>query len=115
MSISTQATPIQNPTPSDSHCVVDLSLNNTELYAGCEIEIVAGRANLKTPVAEAVELVGANISKWVSDRDVRETVTLTGPMAVWSYLVVFHAVVHAFREVQYNDGRNGSVVVARHG
>jgi hypothetical protein len=36
-------------------------------------------------------------------------------MAVWSYLVVFHAIVHAFSEVKYNDGRSDDVVIARHG
>lgn len=96
---------------------IDLSLSNIELYQGCAIEVVAGRANLTTPVAEAIEIVGANIAALVSavPSSARGTVVLTGPMAVWSYLVVFHAVVHAFREVVYDDGRSGPVVVARHG
>ena len=96
---------------------IDLSLSNTELYRGCAIEVVAGRANLSTPIAEAVELVGANIAALVGAIPAaeRQQVVLTGPMAVWSYLVVFHAVVHSFREVIYDDGRSGPVVVARHG
>lgn len=95
---------------------VNLALTS-ELYNGCAIETVAGRQNLTTPITEAIEIIGANIAKMVESipRAERDTVVLTGPMAVWSYLVVFHAVVHAFKEVQYDDGRSGSVVIARHG
>lgn len=96
---------------------IDLSLNNADLYNGTEIEEVAGRLNLKTPVKEAVNIVGRNIASLVdavpsSDRG---EVTLTGAMAVWSYLVVFHAVVHKFGKVYYDDGRSGAVLVAAHG
>lgn len=94
---------------------LDLSLANSRLYAGCEIEEVAGRLNLKTPPAEAVNLVGRNIAAIVAENTDRDSVTLTGPMAVWAYLVIFHAVVHAYREVRYDDGRSGEVVIARHG
>lgn len=97
--------------------IIDLSLTNKELYSNCEIEEVAGRLNLKTPVSEAVNTVGRNINtilNTVSPED-RKEVTLTGPMAVWSYLIVFHAVLHKFDRVYYNDGRNPSVLVAAHG
>ena len=96
--------------------VIDLSLRNTALYKGCEIEEVAGRLNLKTPVAEGVTLVGRNAAAIVqaTPPSARDSVTLTGPMAVWAYLIVFHEVVHTFKEVQYFDGRN-TVVLARHG
>ena len=96
--------------------VIDLSLRNTALYKGCEIEEVAGRLNLKTPVEEGVTLVGRNIAAIVqaTPPEARDSVTLTGPMAVWSYLIVFHEVVHTFKEVRYSDGRN-TVVLARHG
>ena len=95
---------------------MDLSLRNTALYRGCEIEEVAGRLNLKTPVGEAVGLVGRNIAAIVqaTPPEARGSVTLTGPMAVWAYLIVFHEVVHTFGEVRYSDGRN-VVVLARHG
>jgi len=95
---------------------IDLSLRNAALYKGCEVEEVAGRLNLKTPVAEAVVLIGRNIAAIVqaTPPESRGSVTLTGPMAVWAYLVVFHAVVHSFAEVRYSDGRN-AVVLARHG
>ena len=96
---------------------IDLSLNNVELYAGCEITEVGGRSNLVTPVVEAVSLVGKNVAGIVAgtSREERTEVTLTGPMAVWSYLVVFHAVVHAFTRVYYSDGRSEPVLIAAHG
>lgn len=91
---------------------LDMSLDNALLYAGCEIEEVAGRKNLKTPVKEAVSIVGKNLAKM----DLKgEEITLTGPMAVWAYLIAFHAVVHRFARVYYDDGRSGSVLIAAHG
>ena len=95
---------------------LDISLHNVALYKGCEVEEVAGRLNLKTPIGEAVGLVGRNIAAIIQaiPPEARESITLTGPMAVWAYLVVFHEVVHAFTEVRYSDGRN-TVVLARHG
>ena len=96
---------------------LDLSLLNKVLYSGAEIEEVAGRLNLKTPVADAVNLVGRNVNGIVEavPSDQRGEVTLTGPMAVWAYLVVFHAVVHRFSKVYYDDGRSGPVLIAAHG
>ena len=92
--------------------VLDLSLKNAALYKGCEIEEVAGRLNLKTPIAEAVNVVGKNVAGMnLSGNEI----TLTGAMAVWAYLVVFHAVVHRFSKVYYDDGRSGAVLVAAHG
>lgn len=96
--------------------LIDLSLKNSELYSGCAVETVAGRDTLVTPVADAVEIVGRNVAQIVSSlpSNERAAVTLTGPMAVWAYLIVFHAVVHAFGEVWYSDGRNDSVLLAKH-
>lgn len=91
---------------------LDLSLSNSALYAGCCIGEVAGRLNLTTPVCEAVNVVGKNIANMNLCGD---EITLTGPMAVWSYLVVFHAIVHRFSRVYYDDGRSGAVLVAAHG
>ena len=71
--------------------------------------------NLTTPVDEAVGIVGRNIAAIVAATEDRSEVTLTGPMAVWAYLVVFHAVVHAFARVYYDDGRGNKVLVAAHG
>lgn len=95
---------------------IDLSLKHQALYAGCEIEVVAGRDNLKTPVAQAVNILGRNITQILDGYSgERSEVTLTGPMAVWAYLVVFHAVVHRFARVYYDDGRSGLVLIAAHG
>jgi len=96
--------------------VIDLSLKNTQLYKGCEIQEVGGRLNLVTPVAEALNIVGRNANEMVQAIPAaeRNEVELTGPMAVWAYLVCFHAVVHAFSKVWYNDGRN-RMLVAAHG
>jgi len=91
---------------------IDLSLKNTTLYTGCKIEEVAGRLNLTTPVADAINIVGKNIASMEIDA---AEVTLTGPMAVWSYLIVFHAVVHKTAKVFYDDGRSGTVLIAAHG
>ena len=95
--------------------MINLGLVNGDLYNGCKIEEVAGRLNLVTPVEEAVNIVGKNIATIVAEAADRNEVVLTGPMAVWSYLVVFHAVVHAFRQVYYDDGRGNKVLVAAHG
>jgi hypothetical protein len=91
---------------------LDVSLNNADLYEGCQIEEVAGRLNLTTPIAEAVNIVGRNVAAMDLKGD---AITLTGAMAVWSYLIIFHAVVHRFSKVYYNDGRNEPVLVAAHG
>lgn len=94
---------------------IDLGLHNQKLYTGCEIEEVAGRLNLKTPVADAVNIVGRNANMLIAEATEREEVVLTGPMAVWAYLVIFHIVVHRFSKVYYDDGRTGPVLIAAHG
>ena len=94
---------------------INLGLNNPTLYEGCVIEEVAGRLNLTTSVEDAIGIVGKNVAKLVAEATERDEVVLTGPMAVWSYLVVFHAVIHAFRRVYYDDGRGNKVLVAAHG
>jgi hypothetical protein len=91
---------------------LDLSLKNADLYKGCEVSEVAGRLNLSTPVKDAVNIVGKNVAEMDLSGD---EIELTGAMAVWAYLVVFHAVVHRFNKVWYNDGRNEKVLVAAHG
>ena len=91
---------------------IDLSLKNIDLYKGCVVEEVAGRLNLSTPIDEAVNIVGKNVAEMDLSGD---EIELTGAMAVWAYLIVFHAVVHRFNKVWYNDGRNESVLVAAHG
>jgi hypothetical protein len=102
---------------SSPNSTLNLALTNPELYSGCAIEEVAGRLTLMTPVDEAVHLVGRNAQRLVDAlaADGVEEVTLTGAMAIWAYLVVFHSVVHRFRRVWYDDGKpGGRVLIAAH-
>ena len=95
----------------------DLSLINSDLYFGCEIQEVAGRLALTTPINDALNIVGRNAKKIVDELVASgvEEITLTGAMAIWAYLVVFHVVVHRFRHVYYDDGKpNGRVLIASH-
>lgn len=96
---------------------LNLSLTNTHLYANCDVKEVAGRLVLITPVGEAVNIVGRN-AKQIVDELVTEGVeelTLSGAMAIWAYLVIFHIVVHRFRRIYYDDGKpNGKVLIAAH-
>jgi len=96
---------------------LDLSLDNAELYVGCDIQEVAGRLTLITPASQASNIIGRNagiiVERLVADGV--EELTLTGAMAIWVYLVVFHASVHRFRRVYYDDGRpGGKLLIAAH-
>ena len=93
---------------------LNLGLDNRELYAGCEVTEVGGRLTLVTPPAEAANIIGRNATRIVEAVKARDEITLTGPMAVWAYLVVFHVVVHQFNKVWYNDGRNPPILIAQH-
>lgn len=97
--------------------VFDLSLNNAELYDGCDIQEIAGRLTLMTPPSQAVNIIGRN-ARLIVERMVAsgvEEVTLTGAMAIWAYLIVFHSAVHRFRQVWYDDGKpGGRLLVAAH-
>ncbi len=97
--------------------LIDLSLNNSQLYAGCEIQEVAGRLALTTPVKDAVNIVGRNAKKIVDDLVASgiEEVILSGAMAIWAYLVIFHVAVHRFRKLYYHDGKAGEpILIAAH-
>ena len=94
-----------------------LALTNIDLYAGCVTEEVAGRLVLMTPINEAVQMVGRNAERIISDLVAEgvEELTLTGAMAIWAYLVVFHSAVHRFRRVYYDDGKAGApLLIAAH-
>jgi len=95
---------------------IDMSLKNETLYKGCEIAEIGGRLTLTTPVDKAINIVGRNAQAIVDaiPAEERAEVTLTGPMAVWAYLVVFHMVVHRFGKVFYDDGRGNHVLIAQH-
>lgn len=94
---------------------IDLSLTNQTLYKGCQIEEVAGRLNLVTPPAEAANMIGKNVAALINVAEDKRDITLTGAMAIWAYLVVFHIVVHRFSKVWYDDGRGNKILVAAHG
>lgn len=95
--------------------VFDLGLDSS-LYAGCEVSEVGGRKTLITTPSEASNIVGRNALQMIADTpaDERTACVLTGAMAVWAYLVVFHQVVHKFGQVWYDDGRGNRVLVAQH-
>ncbi len=96
--------------------IFDLSLNNKMLYNGCDVEEVAGKLNLKTPVEDAITMIGRNASNIVDKLVGTDSeITLTGSMAVWSYLLIFHIVVHRFSRIYYDDGRGNRVLIAAHG
>ena len=40
---------------------INLSLQNNDLYKGCEINEVAGRQNLVTPITDAVNIDGSSL------------------------------------------------------
>jgi hypothetical protein len=97
---------------------LDLSITEgSPLYENCETEEVAGQHRLKATPEEAVNIVGRNadaIAKRLMADGV-QALTLTGRSAIWVYLVVFHAVVHRFREIYYDDGKpGGRVRIAAH-
>jgi hypothetical protein len=97
---------------------LDLSITlENPLYANCEIEEVAGQQRLKATPEDAVNIIGRNAETIVKRlmSDGVESLTLTGRSAIWVYLVVFHAAVHRFREVYYDDGKpSGKVRIAAH-
>lgn len=102
---------------SDQSATLLLSLDNTELYDGCDVQEIAGRLTLMTPPSQAVNIIGRN-ARLIVERMVAsgvEEVTLTGAMAIWAYLVVFHSAVQRFRAVYYDDGKpGGRLLVAAH-
>ncbi len=95
---------------------INLGLDNAALYKGCETTEVGGRLTLATIPVEAANIVGRNVAAMIeaTPASERDEVVLTGPMAVWAYLVVFHQVVHKFGKVVYDDGRGGRVLIALH-
>lgn len=92
--------------------VLDLSLTNDRLYSGLEIQMDAGKLNLRTPPERAMAIMTANLDKMEIDP---AEVVLTGAMAVWAYLVVFHYLHGRTGRIYYEDGMGRRVLVAAHG
>lgn len=98
---------------------IDLTVSpNNPLYAGLGVTEVGGRSNLPNATsAEVLNGFGKAVKGLVDNcpAEQRDEVVLTGPAPVQLYLVAFHAVVHAFRSVRYQDGRGGDCLVSQHG
>ena len=92
--------------------ILDLSLRNDRLYAGLDVGRDAGKLNLRTPPAAAIDVIAANLERMEIDP---EEVTLTGGMAIWAYLVVFHYLHGRTKRIYYQDGTGNRVLVAAHG
>jgi hypothetical protein len=92
--------------------VLDISLSNDRLYSGLDIQMDAGKLNLRTPPERAMTAMTANLDKMEIDP---AEVVLTGAMAVWAYLVVFHYLHGRTGRIYYEDGMGRRVLVAAHG
>jgi hypothetical protein len=92
--------------------ILDLSPTNRALYAGLDLQERAGKPTLLTPPVEAIPVLVANLRRLEIDS---EEVVLTGGMAIWAYLVVFHFLYGRTRRILYMDGRGERVLVAAHG
>ena len=98
---------------------LDLALPRTEaelashpIYHGLKVELLAGKATLVTPAAEAIPILAANAESLAYDP---VEVTLTGPMAIWAYLVIFHVLHGRTKRIYFEDPRQGRILVAAHG
>jgi hypothetical protein len=92
--------------------ILSLSLDNEALYRGLDIAVEAGRRNLRSTPEEAIAVMAGNLA--AMDIDPAEVV-LTGAMAIWAYLVVFHALHGRTRRIWYQDGLGQRILVAAHG
>ena len=91
---------------------IDLSLKNDSLYQGLQIENLAGKLTLITTPDEAIPVITANLDK--QDIDPKEVI-LTGGMAIWAYLIVFHYLHGKTKRIYYEDGKGERFLVAAHG
>ena len=92
--------------------ILNLSLSNSSLYDGLDIQNLAGKLTLLTPPEEAIPVMADNLSKISIDL---QEVVLTGGMAIWAYLAVFHFLHGRTRRIYYDDGKGNKVLVAAHG
>jgi hypothetical protein len=92
--------------------IIDLSLANSRLYSGLTVGVLAGRPTLLEPPEDAITVIVGNLSAMTVDP---EEVVLTGGMAIWAYLAVFHSLHGKTKRIYYQDGRGHRVLVAAHG
>jgi hypothetical protein len=92
---------------------IDLSLDKDKrLYTGLAVEVMAGKGTLLTPPDEALPVILRNLSTIDIDK---EEVVLTGSMAIWAYLAVFHYLHGKTKRIYYQDGMGNNILVAAHG
>jgi len=87
--------------------ILDLSLQNRRLYAGCRVRGKHSHLHLETPPDQASAIIETNlrhILEEVPDDDGGEIV-LTGRIPTWVYLVVYEAARERFDRVSQHDGR----------
>ncbi|HEY6137624.1 MAG TPA: hypothetical protein VI670_07660 [Thermoanaerobaculia bacterium] len=92
--------------------ILSLALDNETLYRGLDIATEAGRLNLRTAPEQAIATMIVNLQNMPIDP---EEVILTGSMAIWAYLAVFHFLHGRTRRIYYEDGRGDRFLVAAHG
>lgn len=91
---------------------LNIGFDNNAVWAGCNVESVAGRYNLTTPIADAINVVGANVAAMNLSGD---EIEITGGCPVPITLIVYHVVLHRFKKVWYRDGKGDVFLVAAHG
>lgn len=92
--------------------ILDLSLNNKELYKNIKMYKTGGKQSVDLS-DEMLNILGENAELIVAEIKDREEVVLTGAAPIPVYLVVFHIVVHKFRKVVY-DNEMYKLNIARH-
>jgi len=92
--------------------ILSLSLDNEALYRGLDIVTEAGKRNLRTPPDQAISVIARNLKAMTIDPG---EVVLTGGMAIWAYLAVFHSLHGRTRRIWYQDGLGQRILVAAHG
>ena len=96
--------------------ILDLGLENDRLYDGLDRPVLAGKPTLTVAPEDAMAVMYRNLigmeGAGLLDR---EEVVLTGGMAIWAYLAVFHFLHGKTKRVYYQDGRGQKVLVAAHG
>lgn len=92
--------------------ILDLSLKNSEIYDGINIDTFGGRSSFDIN-QENLNIIGENIEKWLKNNPERDEIILTGATAIPVYLTAFHAVVHRFHIVKYKNELY-EIIVAKH-
>jgi len=92
--------------------ILDLSPANRDLYPGLDVQDLAGKPTLLTPPEVAILAMTSYLATIAIDP---EGVVLTGRMAIWAYLAVFHFLHGKTKHIYYEDGRGQRVLVAAHG